>query len=69
MVDQRGLLTALTVFLLSAGPDVCSVQPLHVLCVQRFAVGMDAKDAAVSSRRTSSVVSRELCQPSSCFRS
>uniref|UniRef100_A0A8C9ZYX0 HEAT repeat-containing protein 5A n=1 Tax=Sander lucioperca TaxID=283035 RepID=A0A8C9ZYX0_SANLU len=41
------LLTALTVFLLSAGPDVCTVEPLHALCLQRFTAGMDAKDPLV----------------------
>ncbi|XP_028994426.1 HEAT repeat-containing protein 5A isoform X2 [Betta splendens] len=49
-VDQCSLLTALTVFLLSAGPDVCMVQPLHALCVQRFAASMDSKDSVVVSR-------------------
>ncbi|KAI3367144.1 hypothetical protein L3Q82_008134 [Scortum barcoo] len=43
-VDQISLLTALTVFLLSAGPDVCTVEPLHTLCLQRFSASMDAKD-------------------------
>uniref|UniRef100_A0A8P4JY70 HEAT repeat-containing protein 5A n=1 Tax=Dicentrarchus labrax TaxID=13489 RepID=A0A8P4JY70_DICLA len=43
-VDQISLLTALTVFLLSAGPDVCTVEPLHALCLQRFNASMDAKD-------------------------
>uniref|UniRef100_A0A8P4G1T7 HEAT repeat-containing protein 5A n=1 Tax=Dicentrarchus labrax TaxID=13489 RepID=A0A8P4G1T7_DICLA len=41
------LLTALTVFLLSAGPDVCTVEPLHALCLQRFNASMDAKDPLV----------------------
>uniref|UniRef100_A0A8P4GPC7 HEAT repeat-containing protein 5A n=1 Tax=Dicentrarchus labrax TaxID=13489 RepID=A0A8P4GPC7_DICLA len=40
-VDQISLLTALTVFLLSAGPDVCTVEPLHALCLQRFNASMD----------------------------
>ncbi|TDG98505.1 hypothetical protein EPR50_G00201100 [Perca flavescens] len=50
VVDQVSLLTALTVFLLSAGPDVCTVEPLHALCLQRFTTGMDAKDPLVVSR-------------------
>ncbi|XP_041809707.1 HEAT repeat-containing protein 5A isoform X2 [Chelmon rostratus] len=49
-VDQISLLTALTVFLLSAGPDVCAVEPLHTLCLQRFTAGADAKDPLVVSR-------------------
>uniref|UniRef100_A0A8P4G9G3 HEAT repeat-containing protein 5A n=1 Tax=Dicentrarchus labrax TaxID=13489 RepID=A0A8P4G9G3_DICLA len=44
------LLTALTVFLLSAGPDVCTVEPLHALCLQRFNASMDAKDPLVVSQ-------------------
>ncbi|XP_019118770.2 HEAT repeat-containing protein 5A isoform X3 [Larimichthys crocea] len=50
VVDQISLLTALTVFLLSAGPDVCTVEPLHALCLQRFTASMDAKDPLVVSR-------------------
>uniref|UniRef100_A0A3B4UBB4 HEAT repeat-containing protein 5A n=1 Tax=Seriola dumerili TaxID=41447 RepID=A0A3B4UBB4_SERDU len=50
VVDQISLLTALTVFLLSAGPDVCTLEPLHALCVQRFTTSMDAKDSMVVSR-------------------
>ncbi|XP_076604038.1 HEAT repeat-containing protein 5A isoform X2 [Chaetodon auriga] len=49
-VDQVSLLTALTVFLLSAGPDVCAVEPLHSLCLRRFTASMDAKDPLVVSR-------------------
>ncbi|XP_038585677.1 HEAT repeat-containing protein 5A isoform X2 [Micropterus salmoides] len=49
-VDQVSLLTALTVFLLSAGPDVCTVEPLHALCLQCFNASMDAKDPLVVSR-------------------
>ncbi|CAK6980082.1 HEAT repeat-containing protein 5A isoform X4 [Scomber scombrus] len=49
-VDQISLLTALTVFLLSAGSDVCTVEPLHALSLQRFTVSMDAKDPLVVSR-------------------
>uniref|UniRef100_A0A3P8SZZ2 HEAT repeat-containing protein 5A n=1 Tax=Amphiprion percula TaxID=161767 RepID=A0A3P8SZZ2_AMPPE len=45
-VDQKhiSLLTALTVFLLSAGPDVCIVEPLHALSLQRFTASMESKD-------------------------
>ncbi|XP_049451782.1 HEAT repeat-containing protein 5A isoform X1 [Epinephelus fuscoguttatus] len=50
VVDQVSLLTALTVFLLSAGPDVCTVEPLHAVCLQRFTTSMDAKDPLVVSR-------------------
>lgn len=49
-VDQASLLTALTVFLLSAGPDVCAVEPLHSLCLQRFTSSMEAKEPLVLSR-------------------
>ncbi|KAK5857880.1 hypothetical protein PBY51_011093 [Eleginops maclovinus] len=49
-VDQVSLLTALTVFLLSAAPDVCTVEPLHKLCLQRFSSSMEAKDPQVVSR-------------------
>uniref|UniRef100_A0A671UXG9 HEAT repeat-containing protein 5A n=1 Tax=Sparus aurata TaxID=8175 RepID=A0A671UXG9_SPAAU len=49
-VDRVSLLTALTVFLLSAGPDVCTVEPLHALCLQRFTASMDAKDPQTVER-------------------
>ncbi|XP_029973021.1 LOW QUALITY PROTEIN: HEAT repeat-containing protein 5A [Salarias fasciatus] len=49
-VDQVSLLTALTVFLLSAGPDVCMVEPLHTLSLQRFTACMEDKDPLVVSR-------------------
>lgn len=53
-MDQAGLLTALTIFLLSAGPDVCTVEPLHSLCLQRFTSSMDSKDPLVSATTRSS---------------
>lgn len=53
VVDQVSLLTALTIFLLSAGPDVCTVEPLHALCLQRFTNSMDAKDPLVSTTSAS----------------
>uniref|UniRef100_A0A673BU21 HEAT repeat-containing protein 5A n=1 Tax=Sphaeramia orbicularis TaxID=375764 RepID=A0A673BU21_9TELE len=46
-VDQVSLLTALTIFLLSTGPDVCTINPLHTLSLQRFTACMDAKDPVV----------------------
>ncbi|XP_033973343.1 HEAT repeat-containing protein 5A-like [Trematomus bernacchii] len=49
-VDQVSLLTALTVFLLSAAPDVCTAETLQRLCVQRFSSSMEAKDPQVVSR-------------------
>ncbi|XP_008275344.1 HEAT repeat-containing protein 5A [Stegastes partitus] len=49
-VDQISLLTALTVFLLSAGPDVCIVEPLHALSLRRFTTSMESKDPLVVSR-------------------
>lgn len=48
-MDQVSLLTVLTVFLLSAGPDVCSAEPLHTLCLRQFSTSMDAKDPLVST--------------------
>ncbi|XP_058470663.1 HEAT repeat-containing protein 5A isoform X2 [Solea solea] len=56
VVDHISLLTALTVFHVSAGPDVCVVEPLHTLSLQRFTSSMDAKDPLVSS----SAVEHEL---------
>nr|XP_057946007.1 HEAT repeat-containing protein 5A-like isoform X1 [Doryrhamphus excisus] len=49
-VDPVILLTALTVFLVSAGPNVCLVQPLHTLSLQRFSTSMDAKDPREATR-------------------
>lgn len=54
-LDQASLLTALTVFLLSAGPDVCGVEPLHSLCLQRFTSSLEAKEPLVSAAATSSL--------------
>ncbi|XP_011618311.2 LOW QUALITY PROTEIN: HEAT repeat-containing protein 5A [Takifugu rubripes] len=50
LVDQASLLTALTVFLQSAGVDVCSPEPLHTSCLQRFTAAMEAKDPLVVTR-------------------
>lgn len=52
MLDQATLLTALTVFLQAAGADVCSPEPLHSLCLQRFLAAMDAKEPQVSPATT-----------------
>lgn len=48
-MDQASLLTALAVFLQSAGADVCSPERLHTGCVQRFSTAMEAKDPLVST--------------------
>ncbi|XP_034051011.1 HEAT repeat-containing protein 5A [Thalassophryne amazonica] len=34
----------------AAGPDVCAVEPLHTLVLQRFSTSNDAKDPAVVIR-------------------
>ncbi|KAM9777521.1 HEAT repeat-containing protein 5A [Neosynchiropus ocellatus] len=44
VVDRSGLLSALTVLLLSAGPDVFTVEPLHTLVLRRFTSGVESKD-------------------------
>uniref|UniRef100_A0A3B4ZDP3 HEAT repeat-containing protein 5A n=1 Tax=Stegastes partitus TaxID=144197 RepID=A0A3B4ZDP3_9TELE len=49
-MEPVNLLTALTVFLLSAGPDVCIVEPLHALSLRRFTTSMESKDPLVVSR-------------------
>ncbi|XP_047467316.1 HEAT repeat-containing protein 5A [Mugil cephalus] len=64
VVDQVSLLTATTVFLLSAGPDVCTVEPLHALSLQRFASSMAAKDPLVVSRCLQLLTSVFQAQPS-----
>lgn len=48
-MDQASVLSALGVFLLSGGADVCSLEPLHSRCLQRFSAAMDAKDPLVST--------------------
>ena len=58
-MDRVSLLTVLTVFLLSAGPDVCAVEPLHTLCLQRFTASMDAKDPQVSTTERKIQTGRE----------
>ncbi|KAM9355893.1 HEAT repeat-containing protein 5A isoform 2-T2 [Pholidichthys leucotaenia] len=63
VVDQVNLLTALTVFLLSTGPDICTLEPLRELCVQRFAAGMDSKDPLVVSRCCQLLTSVFQAQP------
>uniref|UniRef100_A0A3Q4I408 HEAT repeat containing 5a n=1 Tax=Neolamprologus brichardi TaxID=32507 RepID=A0A3Q4I408_NEOBR len=61
VVDQVSLLTALTVFLLSAGPDVCTIEPLHKLCLQRFTTSIDSKDPLVISDSIVQVISAYIC--------
>uniref|UniRef100_A0A669BLL6 HEAT repeat-containing protein 5A n=1 Tax=Oreochromis niloticus TaxID=8128 RepID=A0A669BLL6_ORENI len=61
VVDQVSLLTALTVFLLSACPDVCTTEPLHKLCLQRFTTSMDSKDPLVTSESIVQVISAYIC--------
>uniref|UniRef100_A0A3Q3XJ80 HEAT repeat containing 5A n=1 Tax=Mola mola TaxID=94237 RepID=A0A3Q3XJ80_MOLML len=39
--QEISLLTALTIFLRSAVPDVCTAEPLHALCLQRFNRNVD----------------------------
>lgn len=51
-MDQASLLTALTVFLQSASMDVCSPEPLHTLCLQRFSAAMEAREPQVSPPAT-----------------
>lgn len=59
-MDQATLLTALTVFLQAAGADVCSPEPLHTLCLQRFITAMDAKEPQVSPTPTPAAPSGRL---------
>lgn len=54
-MDQASLLTALTVFLQSAGVDVCGPEPLHTSCLQRFITAMEAKDPLVSTSLTATL--------------
>uniref|UniRef100_A0AAX7UCG0 HEAT repeat-containing protein 5A n=1 Tax=Astatotilapia calliptera TaxID=8154 RepID=A0AAX7UCG0_ASTCA len=62
VVDKVSLLTALTVFLLSAGPDVCTIEPLHKLCLQRFTTSIDSKDPLViSDKGIVQVISAYIC--------
>ncbi|KAG9336358.1 hypothetical protein JZ751_002705 [Albula glossodonta] len=49
-VDQVSLLTALTIFLLSAGPEVTTSQPLQMRCIGHFKASLESKDPAVLSR-------------------
>lgn len=59
-MDQASLLTAVTVFLQSAGVDVCSPEPLHTSCLQRFTAAMEAKDPLVSTTQNKLVETRLL---------
>ncbi|KAJ8391412.1 hypothetical protein AAFF_G00090420 [Aldrovandia affinis] len=49
-VDEVSLLTALTIFLLSAGPEVTTAQPLQTHCISRFKASLESEDPAVLSR-------------------
>ncbi|KAL0968979.1 hypothetical protein UPYG_G00220780 [Umbra pygmaea] len=49
-VDEVSLLTALTIFLLSASPEVTTAQPLQTRCVDRFKACLESKDPVVLSR-------------------
>ncbi|XP_077421106.1 HEAT repeat-containing protein 5A isoform X2 [Vanacampus margaritifer] len=51
VADEATLLTALTVFLLAAGPDACAVAPaVRPLIVRRFHAAMEHEDPHVSFR-------------------
>ncbi|XP_067099249.1 HEAT repeat-containing protein 5A isoform X1 [Osmerus mordax] len=49
VVDEVSLLTALTIFLLTASPEVTTAEPLHTRCIQRFRACLEAKDHTVQS--------------------
>uniref|UniRef100_A0A3B4DII4 HEAT repeat-containing protein 5A n=1 Tax=Pygocentrus nattereri TaxID=42514 RepID=A0A3B4DII4_PYGNA len=46
--DEETLLTALTIFLLSASAEVITVEPLQSLCVGKFQASLESKDPMVS---------------------
>ncbi|XP_072545928.1 HEAT repeat-containing protein 5A isoform X2 [Salminus brasiliensis] len=50
VVDEVTLLTALTIFLLSASAEVTTVEPLQSLCVSKFQASLESKDPMVLSR-------------------
>lgn len=43
-VDEVSLLTALTIFLLSASSEVTTAQPLQTCCIDKFQAILDSKD-------------------------
>uniref|UniRef100_A0AAR2KWJ4 HEAT repeat-containing protein 5A n=1 Tax=Pygocentrus nattereri TaxID=42514 RepID=A0AAR2KWJ4_PYGNA len=48
--DEETLLTALTIFLLSASAEVITVEPLQSLCVGKFQASLESKDPMLLSR-------------------
>ncbi|CAL8283222.1 unnamed protein product [Lota lota] len=49
VLDQVGVLRVLTVFLVSAGPEVVLVQPVLGSCLQRYTHALHSKDPLVAS--------------------
>uniref|UniRef100_A0A8C7DR44 HEAT repeat-containing protein 5A n=1 Tax=Oncorhynchus kisutch TaxID=8019 RepID=A0A8C7DR44_ONCKI len=49
-VDEVSLLTALTIFLLTASPEVTTAQPLQTRCIDKFKASLESKDPVVSRR-------------------
>uniref|UniRef100_A0A4W5N0V4 HEAT repeat-containing protein 5A n=1 Tax=Hucho hucho TaxID=62062 RepID=A0A4W5N0V4_9TELE len=47
-VDEVSLLTALTIFLLTASPEVTTAQPLQTRCIDKFKASLESKDPVVS---------------------
>uniref|UniRef100_A0A8C8KAH2 HEAT repeat-containing protein 5A n=1 Tax=Oncorhynchus tshawytscha TaxID=74940 RepID=A0A8C8KAH2_ONCTS len=50
VVDEVSLLTALTIFLLTASPEVTTAQPLQTRCIDKFKASLESKDPVVSRR-------------------
>uniref|UniRef100_A0A8C7F9Q2 HEAT repeat-containing protein 5A n=1 Tax=Oncorhynchus kisutch TaxID=8019 RepID=A0A8C7F9Q2_ONCKI len=50
VVDEVSLLTALTIFLLTASPEVTTAQPLQTRCIDKFKASLESKDPVVLSR-------------------
>ncbi|KAJ7990914.1 hypothetical protein DPEC_G00291830 [Dallia pectoralis] len=57
VVDEVSLLTALTIFLLSASPEVTTVQPLQARCIDKFKASLETKDPVVLSKSYQLLVS------------
>uniref|UniRef100_A0A6Q2Y0Y9 HEAT repeat-containing protein 5A n=1 Tax=Esox lucius TaxID=8010 RepID=A0A6Q2Y0Y9_ESOLU len=57
VVDEVSLLTALTVFLLSASPEVTTFQPLQARCIDKFKASLETKDPVVLSKSYQLLVS------------
>ncbi|CAB1331150.1 unnamed protein product [Coregonus sp. 'balchen'] len=49
-VDEVSLLTALTIFLLTASPEVTTAQTLQTRCIDKFKASLESKDPVVLSR-------------------